>query len=253
MRSDMAKVIVERPRRAGMISKGHGRVRDIEDLPRNQGMTRPHRMNWGGKELNENLAPLKRFLQSRVGHKWDDVYSEISENLKVTSAVQQHVRDHVSDFVVTKVAVDDDGELWGMRWGRPYKIGSGWRHQELYVDPRDGILKQTPAQPRLASYQERRAAEFAHSVRVIDNTTELRKHKGIWYWCEVKPVPPGTWKDTTDAQGVLRRVWTTVPCWDVLLKRFVDYGERSNLRNTYVVSKRQLNSKELKTHGVVND
>lgn len=117
MRPDMAKVIVERPRRAGYVTKGHGRVRDMEDLPRNEGMTRPHRMNWGGKELNENLAPLRRFLLSRVGHKWDAVYSEISENLKATSAVQQHVRDHVNDFVITKVRVDADGCLWGTNWG----------------------------------------------------------------------------------------------------------------------------------------
>jgi hypothetical protein len=254
MRPDMAKVIVERPRRAGYVTKGYGRVRDIEDLPRNQGMTRPHRMNWGGKELNENLAPLRRFLQSRVGHKWDDVYSEISENLKVTSAVQQHVRDHVSDFVTTRVSVDENGVLWGTRWGSPYRIGEGYGSRgELYVDPQDGILKRVAPEPRLPSYQQRREAQFADRVRVIDDSHELRKHKGIWYVCEVQCVPPGTWKHVVMADEQVRRVWTQTPCWDVLLHRFVDYGERDNMRNTYCVSKHQLNNKELKHHGVQND
>ena len=246
----MAKVIVERPRRQGWPSKGHGRVRDVEDLPRTQGMTRPHRMNWGGKELNENLAPLRRFLHSRVGHKWNDVYSEISQNLRVDSAVQQHVRDHVWDFVALHVTVDNAGYLWATRWTIPFKVGDGF--WGLYVDPRDGVLRDTGPRPKLASYGERRAAEFADTVKIVDNNNELRKHNGIWYWCEVNTVPPGTWKDMADARGMLRRVWSSVPCWDVLLGRFVDYGERSNLRNTYCVSKRQLNHKELKTHGVQN-
>lgn len=254
MRADMAKVIVERPRRAGYVTKGHGRVRDMEDLPRNQGMTRPHRMNWGGKELNENLAPLRRFLHSRVGHKWDAVYSEISEHLKATSAVQQHVRDHVTDFVTTQVHVDAHGELWGRRWGAPYRIGAGHGSRgELYVDPRDGILKQVAPAPRMPSYQARREAQFADRVRVISATQELRKHGGVWYLCDVQQVPAPKRVDVTDSQGVVRSMWDYPRCWDVMLKRFVEHHERDNLRNTYVVTKRQLNHKELKSHGVQND
>ena len=54
------------------------------------------------KTLNENLNPLKRYLASQVGRPWRKVYSEISEHLKPTSTVQQHVRDHLQDFVATK-------------------------------------------------------------------------------------------------------------------------------------------------------
>jgi hypothetical protein len=253
MRPDMAKVIVERPRRAGSISKGHGRMRDMEDLPSNQSMTRPHRMNWGGKELNENLAPLRRFLYSRVGHKWDAVYSEISKNLKATSAVQQHVRDHVRDFVVTHVTVDAHGELWGMNWGAPYKLGEGWRRAELYVDPRDGILKKTEGKPRELSYQASRETEFAGRVRVISQNQELRKHAGVWYLCDVKEVTAPKRTKVMDSMGVMRDGWEYPRCWDVMLKRFVEHHERDNLRNTYVVAKRQLNHKELKSYGVQND
>lgn len=256
MRADMAKVIVERPRRGGHVTKGKGRVRDMEDLPRNQGMTRPHRMNWGGKELNENLAPLRRFLHSRVGQSWDAVYSEISAHLKVTSAVQQHVRDHVNDFVVTNVTVDAHGELWGTNWGSPFLIGAPgyWRRQELYVDPRDGVLKRTPDPVAAPTWRERRAAQYDLTHRAIDDQHEIRKHKGVWYACEVQPLLPGKWVSYTDATtGKQRHTYVADPKWDVLLNKFLSHGESETWRGTYVVSKRQMNHKELRQHGVQND
>jgi hypothetical protein len=250
----MAKVIVERPRRAGVTTKGVGRVRDIEDLPRNQGMTRPHRMNWGGKELNENLAPLRRFLLSRVGQSWDAVYSEISKNLRVTSAVQQHVRDHVRDFVVTNVKVDADGVLWGTSLGSPYKLTEVYWRKELYVDPRDGILKIMPEGAKRETWRERREAQFADTHRELDANNELRKHKGIWYVCEVKPILPGKWVQYVDAlTGVNRSTYIADSHWDVLLNKHLRWGEGETWRSTYVVTKRQLNHKELKQYGVQND
>ena len=49
--------------------------------------------------LNENLAPLQRYLARQVGRPWNKIYAEIAEHLKPTSTVQQHVRDHLKDFV----------------------------------------------------------------------------------------------------------------------------------------------------------
>lgn len=256
MREDMAKVIVERPRRGGYTSKGGKRVQDVDLLPSTEGMRAPHVRHWGGKELNENLAPLRRFLNSRVGQKWDEVYSEISAHLKATSAVQQHVRDHVNDFVVTNVTVDAHGELWGTNWGTPFLIGAPgyWRRHELYVDPRDGILKRTPDQAPVPTYRERRAAQYDLTHRAIDDAHELRKHKGIWYMCEVKHMHPGKWVAYEDVTtGKQRHTYVADSYWDVLLNKHLRYGESETWRGTYVVSKRQLNHKELKAHGVQND
>jgi hypothetical protein len=251
----MAKVIVERPRRAGVTTKGVGRVRDIEDLPRNQGMTRPHRMNWGGKELNENLAPLRRFLMSRVGESWDSVYSEISKNLRVTHAVQQHVRDHVQDFVVTNVKVDEHGVLWGVSYGSPFRIGEGWWRRELYVDPRDGVLKRTPEHPKQISRRERMEAEHALTCRVLNDTHQLRKHMGVWYECEVKCVPDPQKKSYIRADGTEHIYEVGGSAYDVILKCTV-YKRHTGFAvyaSTYCASKRQLNKSELKKHGVSND
>src|SRR4051812_44167695 len=45
---------------------------------------------WDGKDLNENLAPLQRFLEKSVGRSWNKVYSEIREQLDHRRATGLH-------------------------------------------------------------------------------------------------------------------------------------------------------------------
>lgn len=132
MRDDMARVIVERPRIPDRGAR-KGRSLPLDQLPAHEGMRRPHIRYWGGKELNENLAPLRRYLARQVGRPWDKIYSEIAAHLSVDSAVQQHVRDHLQDFVAIKPR-----RLRG--WGHQ-QDGLWW--QPFYVDPVSGLLKRT--------------------------------------------------------------------------------------------------------------
>ena len=142
MRKDMAKVLVERPR---LIDSAARRRRIVPDdlLPKSIGLRRDVREAGGFKPLNENLAPLRRYLERQVGRPWNNVFSEIAANLKSSSTVQQHVRDHIKDFV--QLHPMDEARLWR-------GIELRWR-QRLYVDPRDGLLKRTDrliwARPRI--------------------------------------------------------------------------------------------------------
>ena len=139
MRRDMAKVIVERSRRGGdggrsVPLKGWYKNVPLEDRPTKEGMRRPY--GWSRKELNENLEPLKRYLRRQVGRPWNDVYSEISQHLRPTDAVQQHVRDHVRWEVELHARIID-GEVYDQpRWGARLKLRDG----DLYVHPETGIL-----------------------------------------------------------------------------------------------------------------
>lgn len=73
MREDMAKVIVERPRR-GASGRLKGRLRgNRQAQPIKQGMKF---LLADTKSLNENLAPLRRYLARQVGRPWSKVYSE---------------------------------------------------------------------------------------------------------------------------------------------------------------------------------
>jgi hypothetical protein len=139
MRADMFKVIVERPR------WGHR-----ERSPKLRRIHDPHVKFMGHKRhvwesrgyakfFNENLAPLIRFLRSRIGRRWDDVYSEICAELDTGSTVKMHVRQHLDDFVM-RIALGRNGE-W-MHDGRLLDCERlRWRRPLFYVDPDDGILK----------------------------------------------------------------------------------------------------------------
>jgi hypothetical protein len=193
MRKDMSKVIVERPRlgrsRAGLKP---GRTRVVTD---DEG--EPLRAARGGrapksnklqktKSLNENLNPLKRYLASQVGRPWRKVYSDISEHLKPTSTVPQHVRDHLDDFVATK-ARSVKGVIWAeTRWGKPMPI-SDTGHL-YYVHPRTELLlkndKRVSWKQAERKFREREDAERAKRMRVIDADTQAHLFDGAWW--EVK-------------------------------------------------------------------
>lgn len=146
MRNDMHELLVERPRkgshwpnravRAARVAERTARATDDwEALPRPQG-----RPGVGPRKcLNENLAPLTRFLSRRVGRRWDAVFSELRAQLDMRSPIQLHIMQHLFQFVALEVEQGPDG-----RWVRSRGWAAGWpvrddgRH--FYVDPRTGLL-----------------------------------------------------------------------------------------------------------------
>jgi hypothetical protein len=76
MRSDMAKIIVERPRAPVWAPNGGDgrRFRNSNDaafLPIKAGYR-------NRKSLNENLRPLARYLMRQAGRPWDAVYRDVA-------------------------------------------------------------------------------------------------------------------------------------------------------------------------------
>lgn len=94
MRRDMSKVLVLRGR-GGSGWKRKGRPPKDGTLPKREAMG-PGR---GTKWLGENLAPLARFLQRRVGMQWNEVHSEMCQHVRLNNAVQRHALEHVEAFV----------------------------------------------------------------------------------------------------------------------------------------------------------
>ena len=91
MREDMFKVIVERPRQSwGKPLKT--KIRYVKDGRHRITGRRIACEHGDQKWLNENLAPLKRYLFKQRGRKWDDVFSEICARLDTGSTVKMHVR-----------------------------------------------------------------------------------------------------------------------------------------------------------------
>lgn len=262
MREDMCKIIVERPRlirgdwlRGGR-EDGFRQFLNSEDRPNKIGIRAGH---VNRKWLNENLAPLRRFLISSVGRPWDKVRSEVLTNIDQCSTVQQHIMEHVDDYVITDVMVTPRGELQPgkrgvvFRYRPPYSRTGALELVEesrspLFVDPRTGILRETHAQThrkqtaRTASAE--RASEQAQTLRVIDATHQLRRFNEVWYEVTIAPIPGAPLREwqkqrmKPDEKQKLSKVWC------VLEKRLLSRFDADN----YVTSKRQLNSREVTTH-----
>ncbi len=141
MRADMFKIIVERPRRNASHAP-HPKLKRTPD-PNIQAIGLKRHAYIAArysKHLNENLAPLVRFLRSRRGRAWDSVFSEICATLDTGSTIKMHVRSHIEDYVLARISVGRRGEWMheGQVLGRVERWGRG---RTFFVDPRDGILK----------------------------------------------------------------------------------------------------------------
>ncbi|HIC80048.1 MAG TPA: hypothetical protein EYP07_03670 [Kiloniellaceae bacterium] len=237
MREDMFKVIVERPRRGARFRHRRTRLAGPDDLPTKIGVKRHLEVTrTRSKGLNENLAPLRRYLAKQVGRPWNKVYSEICANLDADHTVQQHVRDHLEDFVAFRLGKGRDGAwLDTSRWVP--SDGRGW-HQDFYVDPNDGILKDSAKYWRKRGIdpkswkRKRSAARVDPDVVRLAADMELHRLDGFWFAVKFRdePLRPG---DTH--------------VYDVIRKGMIPAGQR------YAAEKRQLSAGFLKELELKND
>jgi hypothetical protein len=276
MRADMSHVIVERPRRGGVNRRG--RSLPLEDLPQREGISRRHLIAGDPKELNENLAPLRRYLERQVGRPWDKVYAEIAAHLRADNIVQQHVRDHLRDFVAVKprrrngwyfTYPDDDKEPFSRLW-----------YQPLYVDERDGILKRTD---RLPEEKAQRRARRNRPAPPLDRIAvaadrELRRIGGFWYELRLAVMPDPVYRAVVERRRVplkpyhrrspvieieitVRRLASPL-VQDAATGKSVEIGpeideprawgeyRRRHPDRRYAISKRRLSKAELRCHGL---
>lgn len=232
MKDDMDKLIVERPRighdnpnlhveRERIFLSNHRKdVEALEDMPTKDSMKR---FSWSQgleKSSNENLNPLRRFLKSRVGELWDNVYSELREHINPASTIQNHIMKHLWDYVERNAIVDEKGQpyilsSWNADGYTPmYKSRYG---NSFYIHPVSGELLEPPPAPKKPP---RKPWGYDPDKIILTETTFLHRIKNIWYFVE---------KTETE---------------------FLDFYGR--LLKKESLDKHQLNKKELKKYGISN-
>jgi hypothetical protein len=192
-------------------------------LPSREGMRR----QWRGstKSLNEHLGPLRRYLRSQVDRPWNKVFSEISRHLRLDSAVQKHVLDHLHDYVATHI-LEIDGQ-WFSASGRPFHRRFG---PLFYVCPRTGLLRENKCRSR-----RKRVPTMQPRTRlVIDAWRQYQLLNDLWYEVRLEPI-----------------VAETFGRWDVVLRRPVDWALlgpawKAYGRPAFAASKRQLSKREIR-------
>jgi hypothetical protein len=245
MRADMAKVIVERPRFGSrMHGKPKGYRRSLQRLrgdegPLREGMKR--RCRGGAKSLNEHLGPLRRYLDRQVGRPWDKVFSEICAHIDRSSAVQDHVRDHVDGYVATHVILSD---------GVPCSGAGGWSHGSplhllrwpWYVCPRTGLLRRVTMASRKRARQQP-VQEGPPPYIAVSPSLQCRFLDAAWHLVSLEPLP---------ALARQREVCTAVDVVLNLPARQLSLLEarRHHGAEVYAVAKRRLARSELRHYPI---
>lgn len=186
MRKDMSKVLCEtyRVHSSGKFPRPTKDLVYDEDRPGCRigkvGMRKQHQDR---KLFSENLSPLLRFLQSRVGQKWDSVYSEIRKNLKTKKTIDAHILIHLKQFVTTTgTYVGEDGEIYCIR-DYSFSPVPAYTASEFYVHPKTGILihgKQRQRQ-EMNDFKRKQIEVWKNNYRFISPTEYLLKVNGTWY------------------------------------------------------------------------
>jgi hypothetical protein len=249
----MYKVIVERPRDWKGGDRQAVQRRDDFDGPMQLGM----RAGYAGRFLNENLAPLRRYLRAQVGRPWNKVFSEISAGIDRRNTVQQHIHQHIDDFIAIRVGVRNDRLI---DLDRLSSFRAGELRQELYVDPVTGLIrvnKEYRARHReLVEGRQQQQAQLVARRRILNDRAVLLRLDDLWFQITLAEVPAGRAVERV-VQGQCKKKIVYDRRYDVVLRReislYEDAQERERLYGSaamYATSKRQLSKREMKVHGL---
>lgn len=193
-RSHSSDRVASRSRRRNAKQRMHV---DPEDSAPSEGMKNTYKHSTKAsnfrKDFGEHLSPLYGFLNKQVGRPWNDVFSEICEQITIDSTVQRHIREHVFDLVEINIRIIN---------GKPHEFNpyayandrrgwilhSDWRrrgkHRQMYVDPEDGILKMSPVEPPPWKLKvEENQSEKLKTLYFPKDDLLTRYHRinGVWY------------------------------------------------------------------------
>jgi len=150
-------------------------------------MKRPHRQR---KWFGEHLGPLRRWLRSTVGRKWNDVYGEACCVIKANNAVRVHIRTHMMDYVQRHTFLRD-GEVWCWQFSKPLPVGTLRGHPvwpTFFVHPETGLLHEVPHAKKAILGREADQNRANKVRRWISDRLLLLKIEGLWFACEMEPL-----------------------------------------------------------------
>lgn len=248
MRSDMQKVLTERPRVGTRYSQVvRERFFDSRD-PEDDGPLRDS-MSWNRngrtKHFNDHLTPVKRFLEKQVGRLWNDVWSEVCEHASLNSVQGRHLREHIEGYV-ERYVIEVRNKVPYVR--APYNFypdreGDGLRALspgELWVHPETGILHKN------GNYKTNDPKHENPDLKIIDEIYYGRRD-GVWYELEMRPIARGSFYSGRDVFLNL-----DISGWDdaSIYDSRIDKVQRFYGKPVCCIGKRQLNKKDKKKLGI---
>ncbi len=227
MRPDFGRCVIERERRGSSNSSAKarmiGRYVHTEDgleyegpskIPVSRGRIQGYFPKLLDKDFSDVLGPVRGYLFSKVGCRWDDVYSELSQGLGKFSWPMRHILEqHVH------VAIDTwrgrDGQVWHTKTtgsrsngSGPQRVDGGW-DSEFYVHPETGTLR---AMRKRSWRKDWNREDIPATDRLLttENGKSLAKVNGCWFLCtyaeaECKNEVQAAWPDYKPVWYRIRR------------------------------------------------
>ena len=254
----------------------------VETLPIRDRVRPPDGWRRHGRDFPR--SKVNRFLLSRQGKLWDNVFSEYVHLDWVPK--QYRTEDEISSFVLLHTFMKD-GKVWFFdKYSTTEKAVEDYRYggDNFYRHPE--TKKLCYLQKHKVDYSQRQKEEEAKYMMILGDYHQLLKVAGIWFEVKGEPTksetikidglhyrPAGvrlatdiTPRHTTDYRVVDGKLY--VPFADSrydgkplgpkeclledLTKRGY-YWNRHNYHSVKITMYRQLNSKDLKKHGLKND
>ncbi|MBH8574037.1 hypothetical protein I8752_13590 [Nostocaceae cyanobacterium CENA369] len=225
----LSEIVIERPRGGMKISlkklKGFKKqLHKLTEEASQDGLLNPYLIKTRNKSkrLSDHLGPLRRFLRSKVGQPWNEVYSELCQRLDPSTMAGQHVIGHLWDFVERYVEMIG-GELYSKSY-RWYQIPlDGSYRDRFYIHPETGILCAVKKLPRKQKQKQQQT-----DLVIVDDYHQYHKLNEIWYLISFEDFPPSPTDYVTDVlKGVI-------------------YRSAVRGRKIYAARKQQCNKKEIR-------
>jgi hypothetical protein len=227
----LSEIVIERPRHGMRISlkkhKGFKKQLDrLTEVASQDGLLSAYLIKPRNKSkyLADHLGPLRRFLRSKVGEEWNDVYSELCQRLKTNTMAGQHVIGHVWDFVERYVKIID-GKVYHKHYQKYRTLLEASYRDRFYIHPETGILCAVEKAPR-----KRKQKQEQTDILIVDDYHQYHKLNEIWYLITFEdfPLPPNDYVTDVLRGYIHRPVATYRGC------------------KIYAASKRQCNKKEIR-------
>lgn len=244
MREDAEKVFTDPARRGSsdpsldvirgrrFISNHRKDVEALDSLPFTDPMKR---LDWGwGKGINSDFRFIRKFLESRCGMLWDDVYKEVCDVTTATHPEAGTLRHYIRSSVETQIKMVNGVPYYFSKYNGWAKLSDygGWRRSTFYVNPETGKLEKAVHVKRVETPKD-------PTRYIISETEELQKIDGIWYRTErFQNGYRSEYNGASREWNETHSMWA----WKSLFKSVPNY----------YWTKKQLNKKELKKYGLQN-
>jgi hypothetical protein len=154
-----------------------------EDAPNRISTAKRRRFGYDAKQPDEPYRAARRYLESRVGDKWDDVWADICNAPKDKKEILNLIKKNPDSFVYLKCYKKDDGIYTCVSYLGEYRVDKEVINNYSYFDKMlyvfDGILKKKNVE-RKVSPKEQKVIKF--------NESEYVQKDGIWYKVILKDI-----------------------------------------------------------------